>query len=178
MMKLTKMLMAAAIILFAVSANAQFRKPVKFGVGLSAALPTGMPSLSGENFKYGGGIDFKLGIRIIPKLAATVSGGVNGFLTTKALSGGKADGLLAIPIKVGAKYFFFKKLYGAMELGITSGTLYHYDAVTDKLDQYKMGSSFTYAPGVGVQIASFDFGIRYEHITAGGFFAFRFGLGF
>jgi hypothetical protein len=185
MMKLTKVLMAATIMLLAVSTNAQFKKPVKFGVGFSGILPAGMsgipdPISGTRKFEFGGGLDLKFGIKILPTIGATISGGINGMVSAKGLSGGKADGLLVFPVKVGVQYFFIPKVYAALELGATQGTLYHYYIVgtDDKLDSYKVPSSFTFAPGIGAHLASFDLSIRYEHFSQGGFFAFRFGLGF
>jgi len=60
-----------------------------------------------------------------------------------------------VPIKAGGKCFFSKNVYGEAEVGALIGTTNN------------MGTSFIYAPGLGVSYRvsakhDIDFGVRYE----------------
>lgn len=163
----TSLLLSA---LFAVSANAQTKK-----FSLSLGLEAGLPLSSGLSNAYsaaaGGSVRAQYNIN--EKISATLSAGGIGFIPKDlaGITGGtatKANAMLSIPVKVGGKYFFAEKLYGMLELGMASNTVFSANSSGSgaSVSNYSY-SSMVYAPGIGAQLGGFDVGLRYETFSKG-----------
>ena len=158
--------------LFVVSANAQDKK-----FSLSLGLEGGLPISAGLKTLYSGaaGGSLRAQYNINEKISATLSAGGIGFIPKdiKGIAAGtststKASAMLSIPVKVGGKYFFAKKVYGMVELGMASNTVFSASASSGAgVSNYKY-SAVVYAPGVGAQLGGFDIGLRYETFSKGG----------
>lgn len=165
---ITSLLLSA---LFAFSASAQDKK-FALSLGLEAGLPISAGLSNAYSVAAGGSVRAQYNIN--EKISATASVGGIGFIPKDigGIAGGtatKANAMLSIPIKVGGKYFFTEKLYGMVELGTASNTVFSANGNSGgaSVSNYTY-SSMLYAPGVGAQLGGFDIGVRYETFTKGG----------
>ena len=119
----------------------------------SAGFNMGFPSGNWSNYEGTGfGLDVRYEKPIQEKLNWTVSGGFLSFSGKNS-----ANGITAVPILGGIKYYFEKSnagFYGAADIGfaILSGG----------------GSSvnrFAFTPGVGYCLEKFDFSFRYNAVS-------------
>ncbi|CAN5315249.1 hypothetical protein BH09BAC2_BH09BAC2_06140 [soil metagenome] len=157
-------------------ADAQLKK-FRIGLGLEAALPVS----NLDAYSVGGGLTIRAEVRVMNKLAVTLTSGAMAFQSKDYSGAYKQVALLNIPIKAGAKYTIVNHFYGMMELGVTQSSRYYKNATND-VEHVSEGSSFTYAPGLGLQLAGFDLGLRYEGFSknnvSAGFLGFRAGFSF
>lgn len=138
--------------------NAQVVKVQKISLGTDFALPLGD---SGDTHSFGYGASAMGEFKLIEKLNLTASAGYMHFSLKKDIRdllkyfGDDTKGSGAIPLKVGAKYYFLEKLYVGAEAGATIST------------DEEGGTAFTYAPAVGTNIRisekyGLDIGLRFE----------------
>lgn len=162
---ITSLLLSA---LFVISANAQDKK-FSLSLGLEGGLPLSAGLKNAYSAAAGGSLRAQYNIN--EKISATLSAGGTAFLP-KDISGitsgtsTKLDAMLNIPVKVGGKYFFAEKLYGMVELGISSIT-----TISSNNNGAAVAPSYSavvYAPGVGAQLGGFDVGLRYETFSKNG----------
>jgi hypothetical protein len=159
------------------NANAQtssggFRK-FRIGLGLEAALPgKGLK----EGYSVGGGLSLRAQYNISPEIGITLASGAIAFIP-EDIESTDAKAALDIPVKLGGKYMITPIFYAMGEIGLSSLRVYYKDA-DDKIQSTKGSSSFTYAPGIGLQLGGFDIGLRYEAFENAGFFGTRIGFNF
>lgn len=175
MKKLFTILMVVAAVAVGTNTYAQndggaTKKGLRFGIGLEGALPTGAL----KYYDAGAGLSFRFTKGLTDDFAGTLSVGAMGFFPTSTLTASSKASIF-IPIKAGGKYYFGKNVYGSAEVGVTITKTYQNVGTTGG---FVNGSSFTYAPGVGVQFGGFDLGARYEGLDNGGFFGVRLGFDF
>lgn len=131
---------------FAVQAQDKTTKPLKFSIGLEAALPLGD---FGDVSSFGIGGSAQADYSIAEKLAITLNAGYISF-SGKTFSGIKLPAVGFIPVLAGIKYDLTPQLYGSAQLGVTFS------------DQSGGGSIFTYAPGLGYKFTeNFDALLKY-----------------
>ena len=155
-----KIIMLAAILISAFSAQQSFAqlKGFRIGLGLEGALPTGNFA---QYYSVGGGLSARFEIRPTHKVAVNATVGALIFSPKKidVNAAGDIKPVVNIPIKIGVKYIFIGHLYGMLEAGNTNSNVYYDDNGTLR---HKSFNSFTYSAGVGVQLIGFDIGLRYE----------------
>ena len=122
----------------------------KLGVGVEFGLPVGD---FGDVFNLGVGGSLVYQQPIASNLNFTASAGYINFSSEEVL--GVKISTAAIPVKAGIRYFFAENFYGGAELGAAFST------------EDNGGTSFAYAPGIGVEFpvadkAAIDLGVRYE----------------
>jgi hypothetical protein len=131
-----KIIIGSFILLGAMPANAQKESDskIKFNVAAELGLANGALGLT---HSLGLGATAQIEYEINEKTRATAMSGIINYSGRSIDGTTKFSGLTAIPILVGAKYYFSDNFYGAAQLGISlfSGT-----------------SPLTYAPGVGFMI--------------------------
>lgn len=112
--------------------------PLKFSIGVEAALPLGT---FGDAYSFGIGGSVQGDYSIAESLDLTLNAGYISFSgKTEQIGGGisfKYPTIGYIPVLAGIKYHFSEQLYGSAQLGATF------------TDQKGSGSAFTYAPGIG-----------------------------
>lgn len=168
-----KKLFTAASLILALAAGAYAQesgKKIGFGLGLEAALP---PNAS---FVGGAGLTARITYTLDEKMAITGTSGAIAFIPKK-VTGIDMKPQINIPIKAGFRYMLTSKVYGLLESGYTITKVYYVNPGTGKV-MSASGSSFTYAPGVGVKFGGLDLGLRYEGYTGGGFLGLRLGYDF
>jgi hypothetical protein len=136
-----------------VSVNAQDANPLKFSIGLEAALPVG-DFADASSFGIGGSA--QADYWVADKLTLLLNAGYISF-QGKSYGGvrDKASGF--IPVQAGFKYKLAEQLYGLAQLGATF--------VTEDNSE----TLFTYAPGLGYQISpNFDILLKYTGFSAKG----------
>ncbi|ACU05300.1 outer membrane beta-barrel protein [Pedobacter heparinus] len=160
------------------SSNAQntstgsFRK-FRIGLGLEGALPgKGLK----DGYSIGAGLTLRAQYNVTPEIGITLASGAIAFIP-KDIKNSDAKAALDIPVKLGGKYMITPVFYAMGEIGLSSLRVFYTDA-EDKIQSTKGSSSFTYAPGVGLQLGGFDIGIRYEAFENAGFFGTRIGFNF
>lgn len=123
-------------------------KALRLGIGFSAGLPTN------DFYSVALGGDLKLQQDFTTNISGTLSAGYTSF----SLDGNNTGSVNFIPLKVGIKVFPVQRFYLGGEVGVGFG-------VGDLND----GTSFVYAPGIGVGTnAGWDFGLRYEGFARDG----------
>ncbi|WP_139422703.1 TonB-dependent receptor [Chryseobacterium mulctrae] len=138
--------------------NAQVGKIQKISLGTDFALPLGD---SGDTYSFGYGASAKGEFKLMEKLNLTASAGYMHFSLKKDIRdllkyfGDDTKGSGAIPLKVGATYYFLQKLYVGAEAGAAIST------------DEEGGTAFTYTPTVGTNIRisekyGLDIGLRFE----------------
>lgn len=137
---------ALTAVSFAGNAQNQTGKPLKFSIGLEAALPLGTFA---DDFSFGIGGSAQADYSVAEKLALTLNAGYISF-SGKTISGYKTPSIGLIPVLAGFKYDLTPQLYGSAQLGVTFS------------DQKGAGSIFTYAPGLGYKFTeNFDALLKY-----------------
>lgn len=144
---------ALGIIIGSKIANAQIRntandgdsRATRFGIGLSAGIPTP----NSYKFAYGG--DLRLQQDFTSNVSGLLSAGYNTFSSD-------LSNFQYIPLKVGLKVFPVQRFYFSGEIGAGFPT------------RNGAKTAFVYAPGVGVGTNSgIDIGLRYEGMTSNAF---------
>ena len=137
---------ALTAVSFAGNAQNETKKPLKFSIGLEAALPLGD---FGDVSSFGIGGSAQADYSIAEKLAITLNAGYISF-SGKTISGYKVPSVGFIPVLAGIKFDLTPELYGSAQLGVTFS------------DQSGGGSIFTYAPGLGYKFTeNFDALLKY-----------------
>ncbi len=141
---------ALTAVSFAGNAQNETNKPLKFSIGLEAALPLGD---FGDVSSFGIGGSAQADYSVAEKLALTLNAGYISFSGKSYTIAGttyKASATGFIPVLAGFKYDLTPQLYGSAQLGVTFS------------DQSGGGSIFTYAPGLGYKFTeNFDALLKY-----------------
>lgn len=122
----------------------------KLGVGVEFGLPVGD---FGDYYNLGVGGSLVYQKPVAENLNFTASAGYISFKSKEFA--GLTTSFGTIPVKAGIRYFFAENFYGGAELGAAFST------------EDGGGTSFAYAPGIGVEFpvadkAALDLGVRYE----------------
>ncbi len=144
-------------------------KGFSFGLGLEGALPSGALK-DASDYKYGGGLSLRFTQGIASNFDLTLTGGAIAFvpedLTNKTLD---TKASVFIPIKLGGRLMLGNTFYLMAEAGMTLTKVYQATSVNmtngDTTEGFVNGSTFTYAPGIGVRFGGLDLGLRYEGIS-------------
>jgi hypothetical protein len=137
------LLTPAFILLFAFSTKTYSQKKVgdiRLGYGLGAGFPFN------SVYNYGVNVDGRIQYDISLKTSLT---GTTGY--THLFNNGEAGYLGFIPAKLGFKSFFFEQCYYLGEVGAGFGI------------KKGMGTTFLWAPGIGVATKHVDISLRYEN---------------
>jgi hypothetical protein len=147
-------------------------KKFSLGLGLEGALP-----LTGLNNAYsaGGGLTLRGTIGLDNTSAVTITTGAIAFIP-KSFAGVDLKAAINIPVKAGYKYMLSSNFYAIGEAGMTFAKVYA--SAGNGQTFSATSSSFTYAPGIGVQFGGFDTSIRYEGYSGSGFLGLRVGFNF
>ncbi len=156
MKKIFFLILIAGLFQFAIvkaQSGSQIAEP-RLGIGFDVGLPTG---------NFGDFANYGTGGSILYKHPISESLNITGNVGYIRFNGKETIGTLKyrqsfIPIKVGARYFITKNIYGTAELGSSIATA------------NGSGASFIYTPGLGFEIpvsntGSLDIGARYESWT-------------
>lgn len=148
-----KLFFIAALTAASFGVQAQDTSPLKFSLGVEAALPIG-DFADVSSFGIGGTV--QADYMAAESLALTLNAGYISF-SGKTILGQKLDASGFIPVLAGIKYYFTPQLYGSGQLGVTFG------------DEKGAGSIFTYAPGLGYKFSeNFDGLIKYTGYSQSG----------
>jgi hypothetical protein len=148
-----KLFVIAASIFTYLAVHAQETSPLKFSIGLEAALPVG-DFADVSSFGIGGSAQADLWVA--DKLTLLLNAGYISF-QGKSYGGvrDKASGF--IPVQAGFKYNLTDQLYGLAQLGATF--------ITEKNSE----TLFTYAPGLGYKLSpNLDALLKYTGFSAKG----------
>jgi hypothetical protein len=157
---------------FMANAQESFRK-FRLGIGVEGNIPgSGLK----DAYSFGTGLTIRAQYNVTKEIGITLTSGAIVFIP-KDISGSSAKAALDIPVKVGGKYMLGQHFYAMGELGISSVRIFYKDA-EDKIQTSPANSSFTYAPGVGVQLGFLDIGLRYEAFEDANFIGARVGINF
>lgn len=140
------------------STKKQTTIPTKFSIGLELAAPTGTFR---NQYSVGVGGSGKIEIPTSREFYITATAGYTSlYLKENLRNAYRALGISTtpagfIPLKVGGKYYFNPLIYAEGEIGAAIGT------------NQGHGTSFAYAPGVGVSLPilganAIDIGLRFE----------------
>jgi hypothetical protein len=132
-----KLFFIAALTATSFAVQAQDTKPLKFSIGLEAALPVG-DFADVSSFGIGGSLQGDYSVA--EKLALTLNAGYISF-SGKTVNGFKYGSSGFIPVLAGFKYDLTPQLYASAQLGVTFS------------DEKNSGSVFTYAPGLGYKFS-------------------------
>ena len=147
-----KLFLLSVLLVFSLTISAQDKTEKKFnmGIGATAGFPTG-DLASALNLGYV--VDLMGEYKLDPKFILTLSAGYNNWF----VKGGGDSNLDAIPILVGAKYFFSDKVYGSAQAGPSIFTA------------SGAGTYFTFAPGIGYKVSDkFDLLLKYQSTSIEG----------
>ncbi len=148
-----KLFFIVAVSAASFAVQAQDTKPLKFSIGVEAALPVG-DFADVSSFGIGGSV--QADYSVAEKLALTLNAGYISF-SGKTINGIKLDAGGFIPVLAGFKYDLTDQLYGSAQLGATFG------------DQKNSETLFTYAPGLGYRFSeNFDALLKYTGFSAKG----------
>jgi hypothetical protein len=147
-------------------------KKFSLGIALEGALPvSGFSSI----YSVGGGATLRAAISLDKSSAVTATSGVIVF-APKSSAGSGLKAQINVPVKAGFRYMFTDNVYGIGEAGITFAKIYASNGQGGTVSGNS--TEFTYAPGIGVLLGSFDASIRYEGYTGSGFLGLRVGFNF
>lgn len=155
-MKKSLFILTLVISSFAVIAQDESGKVLKFSIGVDAALPLG----DWDNiYSFGIGGSAQADYMVAPELGLTLHAGylnLSGKDYNVLGTNAKYPSLGLVPVLAGIKYYFSPKFYGSAQLGATF--------VTEG-----GGSLFTYAPGIGYYFSeNLDAGIKYTGMSDDG----------
>lgn len=128
------------------TSNSPYPVRPRVNLDLGVSFPSGdYGGLFDVGFGGSGGLD----IPVTRALYATGNAGVTSFYRKDS------ETRTFIPMKVGAKYYFSRMIYGQAEIGTSVGV------------QQGAGTAFIFAPGVGISYpisdkSSINLGLRYE----------------
>ncbi|OOQ60551.1 outer membrane beta-barrel protein [Mucilaginibacter pedocola] len=173
-----KKLLAVAVVMLAALTSSKLYaqddyKKFSLGIGLEAALPVGNLS---NAYSFGGGATIRATIGLDASSAFTITSGALAF-APKDLGGGyKLKTQVNIPIKAGYRYMLSDNFYAIGEAGVTIAKTYASNGSGGTVSA--SGSSFTYAPGIGLKLGGVDLSVRYEGYSGAGFIGGRLGFNF
>lgn len=170
----------AVVLLASISVKAQ-TEPAKskgkangfsFGIALDGALPMGALKEKPASYKYGGGGNIRFTQGIAPGFDATLTAGGMVFVP-EDLNNKTIDTKVSvfIPIKLGGRVMLGDTFYLMGEAGVSLTKVYQAKTLTISgttgtvEEGFVNGSTFVYAPSVGVRFGGFDLGLRYEGIS-------------
>lgn len=165
-------LFSLVVLITSAQEKTSFRK-FRLGIGVEGNLPG---SDLKKAYSFGTGLTLRAQYNLTEQVGITLTSGAIAFIP-KDMSGSSAKAALDIPVKIGGKYLFNRYFYAMGELGISSVRVFYKDA-NDKIQHTPASSSFTYAPGVGVQLGFVDIGLRYEAFEDANFIGARVGINF
>lgn len=143
----------AALAVASLAVKAQDTNPLKFSIGLEAALPVG-DFADASSFGIGGSA--QADYWVADKLNLLLNAGYISF-QGKTFNGVRDKATGFIPVQAGFKYNLTEQLYGLAQLGATF--------ITEK----NSNTLFTYAPGLGYQFSpNFDALLKYTGFSAKG----------
>jgi hypothetical protein len=148
-------------------------KKFSLGLGLEAALPVGN---LGNAYSVGAGATLRATIGIDESSAFTITTGAIAFIPKDLGGGYKLKTQINIPIKAGYKYMLSSNFYAIGEAGMTIAKSYVSNGSGGTISA--SGSSFTYAPGIGLKLGALDLSVRYEGYSGAGFIGGRLGFDF
>ncbi len=170
-------MLCTAMLIASTSVNAQ-TEPVKpkgkasgfsFGIALEGALPLGALKEAPSNYKYGGGGNIRLTQGIAQGFDATLTAGGMVFVPEDLLYktiDTKAS--VFIPIKLGGRVMLGETFYVMAEAGVALTKVYQAKTLTitgtsgTTTEGFVNGSTFTYAPSVGVRFSGLDLSLKHE----------------
>jgi hypothetical protein len=153
-----KLFFVVAFAAASVAVKAQDTSPLKFSIGLEAALPVG-DFADSHSFGIGGSLQGDYSVA--EKLAVTLNAGYTSYTGKKydvpGFGSVKAPAIGLIPVLAGFKYALTDQLYGSAQIGATFS------------DQKNSGTAFTYAPGLGYKFSeNFDALLKYTGYSQDG----------
>ncbi|RWY52516.1 outer membrane beta-barrel protein [Mucilaginibacter gilvus] len=148
-------------------------KKFSLGLGFEGALPVGN---LGNAYSFGAGATIRATIGLDASSAVTITSGAIAFIPKDLGSGYKLKTQINIPIKAGYKYMLSDNFYAIGEAGITIAKSYASNGNGGTISA--SGSSFTYAPGIGLKLGALDLSVRYEGYSGAGFIGTRLGFNF
>lgn len=139
---------------------------LKFGVGLEGATP-----ISGLNtYAVGAGLSFRLTKGVAKNFDATLTSGVMGFSPKNFKKNPmNTKPSIFIPIKLGGRLMLTENFYTLVEAGLTFTKTYDLLMISNSVSYYVpiKGTSFVYAPGIGLKFGGFTTDLRYESMNDG-----------
>lgn len=173
--------MLCAVMLLAslsVKAQTESAKPkgkangFSFGIALDGALPMGALKEKPASYKYGGGGSLRFTQGIAEGFDATLSAGGMAFVP-EDINNKTIDSKISvfIPVKLGARVMLGDTFYLMGEAGVSFTKVYQAKTLTitgtsGTIEEgFVNGSTFVYAPSMGVRFGGFDLGLRYEGIS-------------
>jgi Outer membrane protein beta-barrel domain len=160
-----KIILSVAVIALALGVNAQKgssedAQPLKFSVGIEAALPLGD---FGKISSFGIGGTAQADYNVASDLDITLNAGFISFAGKSVNIAGfgsvKYPTVSYIPVLGGIKYHFTENVYGSAQLGLTFASA----------SGAGSSSAFTYAPGVGYKFTeNIDALLKYTGYSADG----------
>ncbi|MCY1528734.1 hypothetical protein D9M68_638510 [compost metagenome] len=143
-----------------------------FGIGLDGAIPMGALKEAPSSYKIGGGGNLRFTQGITENFDLTLTGGAIAFIP-EDLNNKTIDTKISvfIPIKLGGRIMLGDTFYVMGEAGLTLTKVYQAKTLTitgttgTTTEGFVNGSTFVYAPGIGVRFGGFDLGLRYEGIS-------------
>jgi hypothetical protein len=166
----------ALVVLAALLASKVYAQDVKkftLGIAAEGALPLGNLNTV---YSVGGGATLRAAFGLDESSALTLTTGALAFIP-KDMNGVDLKAQINIPVKAGYKYFLSGNFYGIAEAGFSFIKTYvpnYGGSGTTSVSN----TEFTYAPGVGVQLGTFDASLRYEGYSGAGFLGLRAGFNF
>lgn len=135
-------------------------KPFSFGIGIEGGQFMGDANFK-ETFNAEAGLSLRFSVKAGPGFV-TLSPGAR-LVIPKSISEEDIKLGSHIPLRIGYKYIFARKFFVMAEGGYSQYTFYSADVSneSDEIIKEKSGG-FSYAPSVGVNLGSFEAGIRYE----------------
>jgi hypothetical protein len=180
-MKKLLLTMACAMVLLTatnVKAQTESAKPkgktkgFSFGIGLDGALPLGALKEAPSSYKIGGGGNLRFTQGLAPGFDLTLTAGGIAFVP-EDLNNKTIDTKVSvfIPIKLGGRVMLGENFYLMAEAGVAFTKVYQAKTLTitgtsgTTTEGFVNGSTFVYAPSMGVRFGGFDLGLRYEGIS-------------
>jgi len=143
-----------------------------FGIALEGALPMGALKEPPSSYKYGGGGSLRFTQGVAAGFDLTLSAGGIVFVP-EDLNNKTIDTKVSvfIPIKLGGRIMLGDTFYVMGEAGMAITKVYQAKTLTingssgTTTEGFVNGSTFVYAPSVGVRFGGLDLGLRYEGIS-------------
>lgn len=143
-----------------------------FGIGVDGALPMGALKEAPSNYTIGGGGNIRLTQGLAKDFDLTLTAGGIVFVP-KDLNNKTIDTKVSvfIPIKLGARIMLGDTFYLMGEAGVALTKVYQAKTLTitgttgTVKEGFVNGSTFVYAPSIGLRFGGLDLGLRYEGIS-------------
>lgn len=143
-----------------------------FGIGLDGAIPLGALKEAPSSYKIGGGGNLRFTQGLAQGFDLTLTAGGMAFVP-EDLNNKTIDSKVSvfIPIKLGGRVMLGDNFYLMAEAGVAITKVYQAKTLTitgttgTVEEGFVNGSTFVYAPSMGVRFGGFDLGLRYEGIS-------------